>query len=174
MQEQSSPVHRHSSSIDKIKSPRPSNDDDDSLDLDLESSARARFSLDLEDPLDPSTFPHTHPRFFHGPLVRRLLINSFFILLWYFFSLLLSLYNKWMFAPAHLNFPFPLFVTSLHMVMQFLLSGLTLWIFPKFRTKREDFLSIRDYAYPLFSFELTDQVQNWTLWDCYRSGYWTI
>ncbi|TXT07135.1 hypothetical protein VHUM_03305 [Vanrija humicola] len=45
-----------------------------------------------------------------------------FILSWYFFATLLSLYNKWMFDPKHYAFTYPLFVTAWHMVVQFLLA----------------------------------------------------
>lgn len=43
-----------------------------------------------------------------------------------FFSTMISVYNKWMFSTAHYKFSYPLFVTSAHMIMQFLLSGLLL------------------------------------------------
>jgi solute carrier family 35 protein C2 len=38
-----------------------------------------------------------------------------------------------MFAPDHLNFHFPLFVTCLHMIVQFCLSSLVLFAFPHLR-----------------------------------------
>lgn len=42
-------------------------------------------------------------------------------------------YNKWMFSESESVFPFPLFTTSLHMVVQFTLAALLLWIFPSLR-----------------------------------------
>ncbi|EHK42337.1 uncharacterized protein TrAtP1_003900 [Trichoderma atroviride] len=69
-------------------------------------------------------------------VVRKLLVNMFLILLWYFFSLSISLYNKWMFDKDRLNFSFPLFTTSLHMVVQFLLSALVLYFVPSLRPQR--------------------------------------
>lgn len=42
----------------------------------------------------------------------------------YGFATLLSLYNKWMFSPQYYNFPFPLFVTFCHMLVQFFLAGM--------------------------------------------------
>lgn len=52
----------------------------------------------------------------------------------YGFATLLSLYNKWMFTPRYYNFPFPLFVTCCHMVIQFLLAAAIRNIWPdKFR-----------------------------------------
>ncbi|KAL7788206.1 triose-phosphate transporter family domain-containing protein [Trichoderma ceciliae] len=69
-------------------------------------------------------------------VVRRLFVNLVLILLWYLFSLSISLYNKWMFDEDRLNFAFPLFTTSLHMVVQFILSGLVLFFVPSLRPHR--------------------------------------
>ncbi|PHH67251.1 hypothetical protein CDD81_3020 [Ophiocordyceps australis] len=66
-------------------------------------------------------------------VLTRLLTNGCFILLWYFFSLSISLYNKWMFDRDRLNFAFPLFTTSTHMLVQFLLAGLALYFVPSLR-----------------------------------------
>ncbi|KAL6869163.1 hypothetical protein ACO1O0_000486 [Amphichorda felina] len=66
-------------------------------------------------------------------IVRRIGINLGLILLWYLFSLSISLYNKWMFDEERLNFAFPLFTTSMHMVVQFMLSGLVLYFVPSLR-----------------------------------------
>ncbi|KAG6000476.1 hypothetical protein E4U43_001590 [Claviceps pusilla] len=68
-------------------------------------------------------------------LVKNLFINGGLILLWYFFSLSISLYNKWMFDKNHLNFAFPLFSTSTHMLVQFALSALVLLFVPSLRPK---------------------------------------
>ncbi|KAM0332222.1 hypothetical protein ACHAQA_002497 [Verticillium albo-atrum] len=64
---------------------------------------------------------------------RNLAINSSLILLWYIFSLSISLYNKWMFDKDRLNFAFPLFTTSCHMLVQFALSALVLFFVPSLR-----------------------------------------
>jgi len=142
-----SPTLRRHSVGDSIHSPTLSFSDDDDHQL-LETSDRARFSLDLHDPLNPTIYPHTHPTTPpHQPLLRRVLVILSLIGLWYLFSLLLSLYNKWMFAPAHLNFPFPMFVTSMHMIMQFCLCGIVLWLFPRYRPRREDYMTLKEYAY---------------------------
>ncbi|PHH72783.1 hypothetical protein CDD83_4878 [Cordyceps sp. RAO-2017] len=66
-------------------------------------------------------------------VMRRLLVNGLFILLWYMFSLSISLYNKWMFDQNRLNFAFPLFTTSMHMLVQFVLAGLVLYFVPSLR-----------------------------------------
>ncbi|KAF9923378.1 Triose-phosphate Transporter [Linnemannia zychae] len=61
--------------------------------------------------------------------------NAFYVFAWYSCSTALSFYNKWLFSPAHHNFQFPLFTTSLHMVAQFTLSSLTLFLLPRLRPK---------------------------------------
>ncbi|KAI5846812.1 triose-phosphate transporter family-domain-containing protein [Tricharina praecox] len=68
-----------------------------------------------------------------GRVMRDLAINLILIGLWYLFSLLISVYNKWMFSPDHLNFHFPLFTTCVHMIVQFSLSSLVLYALPQFR-----------------------------------------
>ncbi|KAL4820414.1 triose-phosphate transporter family-domain-containing protein [Aspergillus spinulosporus] len=69
-------------------------------------------------------------------VIGRLLVNVGLILLWYFFSLAISIYNKWMFSRDENDkevFPFPLFTTSLHMLVQFTLSSLILFFVPSLR-----------------------------------------
>ncbi|CAI7672334.1 hypothetical protein N7533_012687 [Penicillium manginii] len=66
-------------------------------------------------------------------VLRKLLVNAGLILMWYFFSLSISIYNKWMFSESDVVFPFPLFTTSLHMAVQFTLAAILLWIFPSLR-----------------------------------------
>ncbi|GBE81470.1 Uncharacterized transporter [Sparassis crispa] len=62
---------------------------------------------------------------------RNALINTFFIASWFVFATVLSVYNKWMFAPEHFGFPSPLFVTTLHMMVQFLLATLLRLVWPR-------------------------------------------
>ncbi|KAJ6262622.1 hypothetical protein Dda_3434 [Drechslerella dactyloides] len=71
-------------------------------------------------------------------VVKDLALNALLIGMWYLFSLLISLYNKWMFSDPHLNFRFPLFVTSIHMLVQFTLSGLVMWYFVQYRPGYSD------------------------------------
>ncbi|KAF5674006.1 Gog5p-like vanadate resistance protein [Fusarium heterosporum] len=66
-------------------------------------------------------------------VLKSLMINGVLILLWYLFSLSISIYNKWMFDHDRLNFAFPLFTTSMHMVVQFVLSALVLYFIPSLR-----------------------------------------
>lgn len=84
-------------------------------------------------------------------VVKKGLINGLLIGLWYLFSLSISLvsflyplpkdsadriqYNKWMFAPEHLNFHFPLFTTCAHMLVQFCLASIVLYFLPRFRPR---------------------------------------
>jgi solute carrier family 35, member C2 len=46
------------------------------------------------------------------------------------FATVLSVYNKWMFSTEHFGFPFPLFVTAMHMFIQFILAALMRNIWP--------------------------------------------
>ncbi|ORY77050.1 triose-phosphate transporter family-domain-containing protein [Protomyces lactucae-debilis] len=65
----------------------------------------------------------------------------------------LSLYNKWMFSKHpnnngrdNLNFPFPLFTTSVHMVVQFLGSWMVLQLLPRFKPPKSHSLTLKDYG----------------------------
>ncbi|KAJ5701840.1 hypothetical protein N7488_009388 [Penicillium malachiteum] len=69
-------------------------------------------------------------------VVQKLMVNAGLILMWYFFSLSISIYNKWMFSENDIVFPFPLFTTSLHMAVQFTFSALLLYFFPSLRPQR--------------------------------------
>ncbi len=52
----------------------------------------------------------------------------------YGFATLLSLYNKWMFSPQYYNFPYPLFVTTCHMIVQFFCAAMIrLFLAERFR-----------------------------------------
>ncbi|CAO3608713.1 unnamed protein product [Cunninghamella blakesleeana] len=81
-------------------------------------------------------------------LIRYSTINLVWILTWYIFATILSLYNKWMFSADHYNFQYPLFVTSFHMIVQFCFSGLSLLLFPKLRPKNRP--SAKDYIFKVF------------------------
>jgi solute carrier family 35, member C2 len=48
-------------------------------------------------------------------------------------------YNKWMFSSDHLDFHFPLFTTSLHMLVQFSLASLVLLVRPSLRPRPPPF-----------------------------------
>ncbi|SGY60425.1 BQ5605_C007g04429 [Microbotryum silenes-dioicae] len=53
----------------------------------------------------------------------------------YSFSSAISVYNKWMFSKEHYNFPYPLFVTSFHMLVQWSLSAIALSMTARLRSK---------------------------------------
>lgn len=86
-------------------------------------------------------------------LLRKAIINTALICSWFMLSMALSIYNKWMFSGhenkngrKNLNFPFPLFATSGHMVVQFLGSYVVLQLVPHFRPPKDHQLSIKDYT----------------------------
>lgn len=88
-------------------------------------------------------------------VLREGLINAALIALWYLFSISISVYNKWMFTldPPHSSddpdadpnngqpsqhiFPFPLFTTCLHMIVQFSLASLVLFLIPSLRPRHD-------------------------------------
>lgn len=55
------------------------------------------------------------------------------ILLWYAFSMSISVYNRWMFSSDNLYFRYPIIITSFHQFILTLLAILTLILFPQFR-----------------------------------------
>lgn len=61
---------------------------------------------------------------------RNAIINALFIASWFLFATLLSVYNKWMFSKDHFAFPAPLFVTTMHMFVQFILAALLRALWP--------------------------------------------
>ena len=104
-------------------------------------------------------------------VIRNLLINAALIGLWYLFSLSISIvstfgpccrtqvltrpqYNKWMFSSDHLDFHFPLFTTSLHMLVQFFLASLLLAVIPSLRPHPTPVLAgpMKPLITPLFYF----------------------
>lgn len=75
----------------------------------------------------------TEEKLAKAQLLRTYAINAILIGLWYTFSISISVYNKWMFSKDNLDFHFPLFTTSLHMVVQFSCASAVLFFFPQFR-----------------------------------------
>lgn len=76
-------------------------------------------------------------------LLRSMTMNGVLIALWYLFSISISVYNKWMFKEEKGDgetaniFPFPLFTTCLHMVVQFSLASLVLFLVPSLRPRHD-------------------------------------
>lgn len=109
----------------------------------------------------------------HGGGARFFLLCSPLCVCRYTFSTLISVYSasspfftpleskltlssstadKWMFSEDHYNFPYPLFVTSVHMLVQWTLSAITLYFFRHLRPTTRP--SAPDYACVSFSFFL--------------------
>ncbi|KAF9528514.1 triose-phosphate transporter family-domain-containing protein [Crepidotus variabilis] len=77
--------------------------------------------------------------------LRNAIVNAMFIASWFFFAMLLSVYNKWMFSANHYGFPAPLFVTTMHMWIQFILAAVLRYAWPRtFRPAHKP--SRKDYA----------------------------
>lgn len=75
----------------------------------------------------------TEKKLVSATMLKNMIINSMLIALWYSFSISISVYNKWMFSAENLDFHYPLFVTSIHMIVQFTLASIVLYSFPRFR-----------------------------------------
>ena len=80
-------------------------------------------------------------------MLKNTIINSLLIALWYSFSISISVYNKWMFSKENLDFHFPLFVTSIHMIVQFLLASCVLFFLPRFRPGADPSADPHDASY---------------------------
>ncbi|KAJ7690662.1 TPT-domain-containing protein [Mycena rosella] len=61
---------------------------------------------------------------------RNAIVSTLFIASWFFFSTILSVYNKWMFSKEYFGFPYPLFVTTMHFFVQFLLAAFIRAVWP--------------------------------------------
>ncbi|RKP07972.1 triose-phosphate transporter family-domain-containing protein, partial [Thamnocephalis sphaerospora] len=62
----------------------------------------------------------------------------------YLLSTILSLYNKWMFDPKKYGFHYPLFTTSVHQIIQLVLSLVCLAIWPSLRPKHR--MGLKEYT----------------------------
>ncbi|KAG6821020.1 hypothetical protein H0H93_007910 [Arthromyces matolae] len=76
---------------------------------------------------------------------RNATINALFIASWFLFATVLSVYNKWMFSSDHFGFPYPLFVTTIHMFVQFVLAAGLRYSFPR-RFKPDNNPTVSDYG----------------------------
>lgn len=70
----------------------------------------------------------------------RITISS--ILLWYTFSMGISVYNRWMFSSENLDFRYPIIITSFHQLILTLLAIGTLVLFPSFRLSTKNYKKI--------------------------------
>ncbi|KAG4305163.1 hypothetical protein PORY_001333 [Pneumocystis oryctolagi] len=71
--------------------------------------------------------------------LKKTSINFAFILLWFIFSITLSLYNKWMFSEKYFNFKFPLFSGCIHILVEFCVSIIIMKLFPQFEPESKSF-----------------------------------
>ena len=133
-------------------------DDDEEAGLDPEGKRQKRKRRARETSLDRRVAGDTlslqdERKLADLAVLKRSAVNAVLIALWYIFSISISVvspfsqlpacnsvrladpkkYNKWMFSPDNLDFRFPLFTTSMHMLVQFALSSATLFFFPRFR-----------------------------------------
>ncbi|KAK4545074.1 hypothetical protein LTR36_003625 [Oleoguttula mirabilis] len=77
----------------------------------------------------------TAERMATASVVHSLTIDGLLVVFWYCCSISISVYNKWMFSKENLDFHFPLFTTSLHMLVQFTLASAVLYFIPKLRPR---------------------------------------
>ncbi|KAF1848568.1 TPT-domain-containing protein [Cucurbitaria berberidis CBS 394.84] len=105
---------------------------------------RKRRNTQLDQRIVPEdTYTKEEKKLADQTLLKSMLVNGLLIGLWYLFSISISVYNKWMFKeekgdgdPQNI-FPFPLFTTCLHMVVQFSLASLVLFLIPSFRPRHD-------------------------------------
>ncbi|PNS20699.1 hypothetical protein CAC42_2944 [Sphaceloma murrayae] len=72
-------------------------------------------------------------RLAYKTLVKESLINALLIGMWYSFSIGISVFNKFVLSKDKLDFHYPLFFTSFHMIIQFSLAALVMYLIPSFR-----------------------------------------
>jgi solute carrier family 35 protein C2 len=66
---------------------------------------------------------------------------------WFFFSAILSSYNKYVFGERHMNFPCPLLLTSVHFLVQWLFSTVACACFPEqLGSKRVAIMTWKEWA----------------------------
>ncbi|KAI9017495.1 triose-phosphate transporter family-domain-containing protein [Gaertneriomyces semiglobifer] len=75
-----------------------------------------------------------HTEDFRKIWIRKALVAGFYMISWFITSLLLSMYNTYLFSEKLYNFRFPLFTTAIHQMVQFFLSLIAVtWIWPSMR-----------------------------------------
>ncbi|KAH7916521.1 triose-phosphate transporter family-domain-containing protein [Hygrophoropsis aurantiaca] len=115
--------------------------EEDSVQQPLRSNSQREEEFDDDEPIVHAATAAEKKRLWW----RNAVINACFIASWFFFATVLSLYNKWMFSPDHFGFPYPLFVTTLHMIVQFVLAAILRLLFPqKFRPNQSP--NLKDYS----------------------------
>ena len=114
-----------------------------------EQNARLDKRISGEDRIDDGTdsINTTEKKLVTTTMLRNTIINALLIALWYSFSISISVYNKWMFSKENLDFHYPLFTTSLHMLVQFSLASAVLYFIPRFRPGADSSANPHDPSY---------------------------
>lgn len=73
-----------------------------------------------------------------------------YILGWYFFSLSISIYNKWMFGKDGLDFKFPILITAFHQFCLMIMSCIVLYSRPKLRPTVNEVADPTDNSFSKF------------------------
>ncbi|KAF4547434.1 Triose-phosphate transporter-like protein 2 [Elsinoe fawcettii] len=84
-------------------------------------------------------------RIAYQTLVKESAINALLIAMWYSFSIGISVFNKFVLSKDKLDFHYPLFFTSFHMIIQFTLAALVMYLIPSFRPNPVDSASSQHY-----------------------------
>ncbi|KAF2155058.1 TPT-domain-containing protein [Myriangium duriaei CBS 260.36] len=66
-------------------------------------------------------------------LIKESVINAVLIAAWYAFSIGISVFNKYVLSRDKLDFSYPLFFTSFHMIIQFILASTIMYFIPSLR-----------------------------------------
>ncbi|GAM85674.1 hypothetical protein ANO11243_036810 [Dothideomycetidae sp. 11243] len=74
----------------------------------------------------------------YNHLIKESVINAVLIAAWYGFSIGISVFNKFVLSKDKLDFHFPLFFTSFHMIIQFVLASSIMFFIPSLRPKPVD------------------------------------
>ncbi|QSL66632.1 hypothetical protein MERGE_001015 [Pneumocystis wakefieldiae] len=72
-------------------------------------------------------------------MIKNISINLGFMFSWFFFSTLLSVFNKWLFSETHLNFTLPLFSGCIHIIIEYCFSIIIMKLFPQFQPAENSF-----------------------------------
>lgn len=97
---------------------------------------RKRKNTMLDERIAGESEVQTAERMVTASLVRDTVVNGLLIAFWYCCSISISVYNKWMFSKKNLDFHYPLFTTSIHMLVQFALASAVLYFLPHLRPRQ--------------------------------------
>ncbi|KAJ3222723.1 Triose-phosphate Transporter [Clydaea vesicula] len=106
--------------------------------------------IQLQTPINSPQNQFTIPKVSFTKTYKKTAVTAFLLMIsWFTSSLGLSVYNKWLFSKNHFNFPYPLFTTCSHNIIQFCLSWFVLQIFlPNLKPTAK--LSFKEYLKNVF------------------------